>query len=73
MATQGDPRYNKNYRGNPSLVISHFNNDDEDDDNASNDQMPSSSVRNIVIDVGKTFRENAIRFLHKNDVHSIDA
>lgn len=27
LATRGDPRFNKNYRGNPSLMIVHKNND----------------------------------------------
>jgi hypothetical protein len=27
MATKGNPRYNKDYRGNPSLLIIHQNND----------------------------------------------
>ena len=27
LATKGDPRYNKNYRGNPSLMIVHQNNE----------------------------------------------
>ena len=32
LATRGDPSDNKNYRGNPSLMIVHRNNDSIDED-----------------------------------------
>ena len=44
----GDPKTNRDYRNNPSLLIHHY---DESTD----------SYKNIVIDVGKTFRETALR------------
>mmetsp|Transcript_21651 Transcript_21651/g.30337 ORF Transcript_21651/g.30337 Transcript_21651/m.30337 type:complete len:418 (-) Transcript_21651:75-1328(-) len=65
LASVGDPKKNKNYRNNPSLLISHQNNDD-----GSNDSL---KTRNIVIDVGKTFREGAIRWMPQNGICSIDA
>lgn len=58
LASKGDPRHNKNYRGNPSMVISHHCDD---------------ARKNIIIDVGKTFREHAIRWMPTNDIASIDA
>lgn len=69
LAVQGDPVQNKNYRNNPSILISH--------------KTSTHTVRqNIIIDVGKTFREGAIRWItHTNDnasdfdgtIRSIDA
>lgn len=53
-ASEGDPRYNKNYRCNPSLLIQHKD-------------------KNIIIDVGKTFRESIIRWIPKYKVRSVDA
>lgn len=58
LATQGDPKKNRNYRNNPSLLISFFR---------------DGRRYNVVIDVGKTFREGAIRWMPQNGVHSIDA
>jgi phosphoribosyl 1,2-cyclic phosphodiesterase len=60
----GDPRQNRNYRNNPSLLISHIV--DEDDDQ-------SGQVKNIVIDVGKTFRETALRWFPVRGISSLDA
>ena len=55
-AMSGDnPRYNRDYRNNPSLLIT------------------TSQNKNIVIDVGKTFREGALRWFPPLDVRSIDA
>ena len=54
QAAVGDPRTNKNYRNNPSLLISY---------------TPPAEVcgprhtQHVVIDAGKTFRESLIRFL----------
>ena len=58
LAVQGNPKDNKNYRNNPSLLISFVHAD---------------SRQNIVIDVGKTFRETAIRWFPEHGVQSIDA
>jgi len=72
-AARGDPRNNKNYRNNPSLLLSHRNNDDAEgiiDENSSSSLPP---IRNVVIDVGKTFRETAIRWMPINNIHSLDA
>lgn len=66
LATKGDPRFNKNYRGNPSLLISHKNNDGAD-------EPGRRKRRNVVIDVGKTFTENALRWMPRIGVTSIDA
>jgi phosphoribosyl 1,2-cyclic phosphodiesterase len=52
-AAEGDPRLNKNYRCNPSLMLRF-------DD------------KNVIIDVGKTFRESIIRWFPVNQVRSVD-
>lgn len=54
-ATRGNPKQNKNYRNNPSLLI------------MSEDGM------NVIIDVGKTFREGAIRWLPEVGATQLDA
>ncbi len=56
----GDPKSNHDYRNNPSLLIHHY---DED----------SKSYKNIIIDVGKTFRETALRWFPIHGVKSLDA
>ena len=48
MALQGDPRHNKNYRGNPSILVQYKGSGDESS--------------NFVVDCGKTFREHFIRW-----------
>ena len=53
MALEGDPRRNRNYRGNPSLLL-RVRADDLADDGA---------TRHVLIDCGKTFREAAQRWL----------
>ncbi|KAL7536567.1 hypothetical protein ACHAWF_005499 [Thalassiosira exigua] len=58
LATRGDPKYNKDYRGNPSVMIVHRNND---------------TARTVVIDVGKTFTTCALRWLPSHGIASIDA
>jgi phosphoribosyl 1,2-cyclic phosphodiesterase len=59
-ATVGDPRSNKNYRNNPSFLISLVD--------------PDTNVRqNVIIDVGKTFREGALRWLPTAGIQSIDS
>ena len=56
----GDPKSNRNYRNNPCLLIHHY---DED----------SKTYKNIIIDVGKTFRETALRYVlffwQKSNLH----
>ena len=39
LALEGDPRHNKNYRGNPSLLIRH--------------RTPNNRIENVLIDAGK--------------------
>jgi len=56
----GDPKTNRDYRNNPSLLIHHY---DEH----------SKRYKNIIIDVGKTFRETALRWFPINGVESLDA
>jgi phosphoribosyl 1,2-cyclic phosphodiesterase len=76
MATRGNPRYNKNYRGNPSLMIIHQNNDTLrgellDDDYSGTKE--ASIHKTVVIDVGKTFTENALRWMPQWGLTTIDA
>lgn len=56
----GDPKHNRNYRNNPSLLISHKENGSED-------------FKNVIIDVGKTFREAAVRWFPENGIATLDA
>jgi phosphoribosyl 1,2-cyclic phosphodiesterase len=65
VAAQGDPRFNKNYRNNPALLISLCN------DNNDNDKKPQ--CHNILIDAGKTFREGSLRWFPYHSIHSLDA
>jgi phosphoribosyl 1,2-cyclic phosphodiesterase len=60
LAIQGDPHENKNYRNNPSLLVQFV---DE----------TTGKTQNIVIDVGKTFRETALRWMPRHDIRSLDA
>ena len=60
QAILGDPKTNKNYRNNPSLLISHY-------------QGGATTPRNVVIDVGKTFREASLRWLPEHNIRSLDA
>lgn len=71
IAIMGDPKLNKNYRNNPSLLISHRNNDD-DCDSSSSSTTTSSPLRNVIIDVGKTFREGALRWMPHHGIYNID-
>lgn len=68
MATLGDPKSNKNYRGNPSLMIVHNNNDDG---SLHNDER--TELKTVVIDVGKTFTENSLRWMPQHGLTSLDA
>lgn len=72
IASMGDPKLNKNYRNNPSLLISHRNNDDGDGDGDSSSSSTSSPLRNVIIDVGKTFREGALRWMPHHGIYNID-
>lgn len=73
LASRGDPRLNKNYRNNPSLLISHSNNDDiYDSVDGKNTSHVDEDIRNVIIDVGKTFRETALRWMPLHGIHSID-
>jgi phosphoribosyl 1,2-cyclic phosphodiesterase len=66
LANQGDPRWNKNYRNNPSILISHSNHQNDSTDT-------NNGMKHVVIDVGKTFREGALRWMPPNGIHSLDA
>ena len=63
LAIKGDPRFNKNYRNNPSILISYLN----ESENGIHRRY------NVIIDVGKTFREGAIRWMPPNGIQSLDA
>ena len=67
MATRGDPKYNKDYRGNPSLMIVHKNNQHDSSKNK------EEETKVVVIDVGKTFTENALRWMPMHGLTSLDA
>ena len=73
LATKGDPLYNKDYRGNPCLMIVHDNNDSVDDGSDNADEVEKNRYQNVVIDVGKTFTESALRWLPLYGLTSIDA
>lgn len=95
LASENDPRLNKNYRNNPSILISHFNQDDVQsepeeevlkawlrDDNGNGldtviekkqNNLSRMNRKNVIIDVGKTFREGSLRWLPPNRIHSLDA
>ena len=75
MATKGDPRFNKDYRGNPSLLIVHQNNDIVDDvsTNGTVEKQQSKFPKTVVIDVGKTFTESALRWMPTKGLTAIDA
>ena len=59
MAIDGDPKQNKNYRNNPSLLISQCDS--------------TGNCKNVIIDVGKTFREGALRWFPERGITSLDA
>lgn len=59
QATKGNPRDNPDYRNNPSLLISKT--------------MDNGEHKNIIIDVGKTFREGAIRWMPHLGIQSVDS
>ena len=73
LASVGDPKTNKNYRNNPSLLISHRNNDDGMFKSNSGGNSDLAPLRNVIIDVGKTFREGAIRWMPSHGIYNVDA
>ena len=70
MATRGDPKNNKDYRGNPSLMIVHRNNDDGSLEDSENEK---DRLKTVVIDVGKTFTENALRWMPQHGLTALDS
>lgn len=62
-AIQGNPQHNKDYRNNPSLLIHHYENGDD----------TTAVPKNVIIDVGKTFREGALRWMPQHCIQSLDA
>ena len=64
---------NKDYRGNPCLMIVHDNNDSVDDGSDNDDWVEKNRYQNVVIDVGKTFTESALRWMPLYGLTSIDA
>lgn len=62
IAIKGDPKNNKNYRNNPCLLISYcppYNS--------------TTECKNIIIDVGKTFREAGLRWFPYHTISKLDA
>jgi phosphoribosyl 1,2-cyclic phosphodiesterase len=72
LAMQGDPRLNPNYRGNPSLLIQYMPQTSGNPIDKSNQQQ-QQHVYNIVIDVGKTFREHSLRWFPQYQVQTLDS
>ena len=60
VAARGDPKTNKNYRNNPCFLIQSWDSSE-------------GKMRNVVIDVGKTFRETTLRWFPEFDIRSLDA
>ena len=57
---QGRPDDNRNWRGNPSLLIRYY-------------QPTTGEYRNIQIDAGKTFRESMLRWYPRYRAHGLHA
>ena len=71
LAAIGDPRKNKDYRNNPSLLIRIATMTTiRRLEPMARKNVP---IRNVVIDCGKTFRETAIRWMPQNGIRSLDA
>ena len=68
LASRGNPINNKDYRNNPSLLISVLT-----PATPSSTAHSTSERYNVIIDVGKTFREGAIRWLPTYHIRTIDA
>mmetsp|Transcript_20686 Transcript_20686/g.20803 ORF Transcript_20686/g.20803 Transcript_20686/m.20803 type:complete len:248 (+) Transcript_20686:120-863(+) len=62
-AAQGNPADNKNYRCNPSILIQY----------QAPNSPPAQDPKNIIIDVGKTFREAIIRWIPRHGIRSVDS
>ena len=58
-ASQGDPRHNKDYRCNPSMLVRYHKGTPEE--------------TSVIIDVGKTFRESIVRWFPQHNVTAVDA
>jgi phosphoribosyl 1,2-cyclic phosphodiesterase len=58
-AAAGNPADNKNYRCNPSILIRYRGDSKQGE-------------KNILVDVGKTFRESAVRWFLRHSVSSVD-
>jgi phosphoribosyl 1,2-cyclic phosphodiesterase len=71
LAIHGDPKTNKNYRNNPSFLIHHQSQNTTDNDNDNGND--NKEYKNIIIDVGKTFREGALRWFPEFGIQSLDA
>ena len=71
IASIGNPIHNKNYRNNPSLLISHANDYQQHEQK----EQPSNDIeyKNVIIDVGKTFRETALRWMPLHSIYNVDA
>lgn len=63
-AARGDPRHNRNYRCNPCIMVRH---------RPDEEVLSEKSETNIVVDVGKTFREASVRWFPEHRVQSVDA
>mmetsp|Transcript_10436 Transcript_10436/g.18792 ORF Transcript_10436/g.18792 Transcript_10436/m.18792 type:complete len:355 (-) Transcript_10436:9-1073(-) len=59
LAMRGSPDRNRNYRGNPALLIQH--------------RSATGRLSNIQIDVGKTFRESTLRWYPRFGVDHLEA
>lgn len=64
LAAEGDPRNNKNYRCNPCILVRH---------RTMSENGGKIVEKNILVDMGKTFRESAVRWFLKHKVHAVDA
>jgi len=80
LGTRGDPRFNKDYRGNPSLMLVHQNNDTILEEISDHDivyvlanQKRKSHRKTVVVNVSKTFTENALRWMPSHGLTTIDA
>jgi phosphoribosyl 1,2-cyclic phosphodiesterase len=81
-----NPKGNKNYRNNPSLLIHHYpssslcsttiinnNNTNTNEKTGETATTTSATPKNVIIDVGKTFRETSLRWFPEFGITSLDA
>jgi phosphoribosyl 1,2-cyclic phosphodiesterase len=74
LSSDGDPRNNKNYRCNPSILIRYRPQSSNADPSAGDSGDENIDFhKNILIDAGKTFRETVVRWFPHHNVRSIDA